>query len=69
MTTEYKQIFLTHLQMSKTVVALQEYIKILQREAAEDPQGGELEDILIVESVLAELKRARAAPSVANIEA
>ena len=39
MTTEYKQVFLTRLQMSNTVVALQEYIKILQREAAEDPQG------------------------------
>jgi hypothetical protein len=67
MKTEYKPAYLTRLQLAHATVAMQEYIKILQREAAENPQGGELEDILIVESVLAELSRAKAAPGVAVI--
>lgn len=67
MAAEFKQVFLTRLQLSNTVIALQEYIKLLQREAADDPQGGEHEDILIAESVLAELSRAKAAPGVATI--
>jgi hypothetical protein len=64
MSIEYKAIYLTKLQISQTIVATQEYIKILQREAAEDPQGGEHEDILILESILLELSRAKTAPGV-----
>lgn len=59
MEIELKSISLSKLQISNTIVALQEYIKILRKEAAEDPQGGEHEDILIAESVIAELVRAK----------
>ncbi len=62
MQIEVKTARLTKLQLSHTIVALQEYIKLLQKEAREDPQGGELEDILVAESVLEELSRAKAAP-------
>ena len=67
MSTEFKTAYLTRLQISNTIIAMQEYIKILQREAAEDPQGGEHEDILIAESVLRELSRAKAAPGIPAI--
>ncbi|WP_338847296.1 hypothetical protein V8J88_01085 [Massilia sp. W12] len=67
MNTEFKTIYLTRLQISNAIIAMQEYIKQLQREAAEDPQGGEHEDILIIESVLAEMSRAKAAPGITAI--
>lgn len=66
MSIEYKAIFLTKLQISQAIIATQEFIKLLQREAAEDPQGGEHEDILILESILSELSRAKASAGVAE---
>lgn len=60
MTTDLKTIHLTRLQLSSAIVAVQEFLKILHSEAAENPQGGEHEDILIAESVLEELRRAKA---------
>lgn len=67
MSAEFKTVYLTRLQISNAIIAMQEYMKLLQREATEDPQGGEHEDILIVESVLAELSRAKAAPGIPAI--
>jgi hypothetical protein len=58
---EFNTVQLTRLQLSSAIIALQEYIKLLHKEAAEDPQGGEYEDILIAESVLRELIRAKSA--------
>lgn len=46
---------------------MREYVKLQQREAADDPQGGEHDYILIVESVLAELSRAKTAPGIPAI--
>jgi hypothetical protein len=64
MAIEMKTINLTDRQISHAVVALQEYIKLLNREAAEDPQGGEHEDILIADSIIRELARAKKTPGV-----
>ena len=64
MATEVKAIHLTDRQISHAVVALQEYIKLLNKEAAEDPQGGEHEDILIADSIIRELAQAKKAPGV-----
>jgi hypothetical protein len=59
MVIEVKTVQLTRSQLSSAIVALQEYIKLLRKEAAQDPQGGEHEDILMAESVLKELIRAQ----------
>jgi hypothetical protein len=59
MATEVKIVQLTRRQLSSAIVALREYIKLLHKEAADGPQGGEHEDILIAESVLKELIRAQ----------
>jgi hypothetical protein len=56
---EIKTVQLTRRQLSSAIVALQEYIKLLHKGAAEDPQGGAHEDILAAESVLKELVRAQ----------
>ena len=62
MAIEFHSVQLTRLQLSSAIVALQKYIKLLHRESAENPQGGEHEDILVAESVLREMIRAKAAP-------
>ncbi len=62
MAPEFKNLKLTRLQLSSAIVAMQEFIKLLQRESADNPQGGEHEDILVAESVLRELIRAKNAP-------
>lgn len=67
MSIEFKTVYLTSLQISHAIVAAQEYRKLLQREASEDPQGGEHEDILILDSVLSELSRAKATPGLPAI--
>jgi hypothetical protein len=59
MAPEFRNLQLTRLQLSSAIVAVQEFIKLVQKEAAENPQGGEHEDILVAESVLRELIRAR----------
>jgi hypothetical protein len=59
MAIEVTTVQLTRRQLSSAIVALQEYIKLLQKEAADGPQGGEHEDILIAESILKELIRAQ----------
>lgn len=53
---------LTRRQFSSAIVAMQEYIKLLHKEAAKDPQGGEHEDILIAESELREMIRVNSTP-------
>jgi hypothetical protein len=57
MAIEVKTLQLNRTQLSSAIVAVPEYIKLLHKEAAENPQGGEHEDILIAESVLKELVR------------
>jgi hypothetical protein len=59
MVIEVKTVELTRTQLSSAIVAVQEYIKLLQKESAENPQGGEHEDILIAESVLRKLASAQ----------
>jgi hypothetical protein len=54
---------LTRLQLSSAIVGMQEFIKLLQKETADDPQGGQHEDIVIAQSVLRELIRAKNAPA------
>ena len=67
MSIDFKVVYLTRLQISQAIVATQEYRKLLQREASENPQGGEHEDILILDSVLSELSRAKAASGISEI--
>jgi hypothetical protein len=62
MAIEINPVQLTRLQLSSAIIAMQEYIKLLNKEAAENPQGGEHEDILVAESVLREMIRAKTAP-------
>jgi hypothetical protein len=62
MAPEFKNLQLTRLQLSSAIVGMQEFIKLLQKEASENPQGGEHEDILVAESVLRELIRAKNVP-------
>jgi len=45
-------IELTSLQASHTIVALQEYSKHLLAASENDPEGGEHEDYLIIQSVI-----------------
>ena len=66
MAPEFKNLQLTRLQLSSAIVGMQEFIKLLQKEAAENPQGGEHEGILIAESVLRELIRAKNANAAAS---
>lgn len=54
-------IELTDLQLSHAVVAVQRYMEDLLHKADHDPEGGEHEDYLVAQSVLAMLKAARQA--------
>jgi hypothetical protein len=47
------------MQLSHAVVAVQRYMEDLLQKADHDPEGGEHEDYLVAESVLAALKAAK----------
>ena len=50
---------LTDLQLSHAVVAVQKYMDELLRKADQEPEGGEHEDYLVAQSILAALKKAK----------
>lgn len=64
MPVEFKVVHLTRMQISHNIAALQEFIKNVEISARDNPQGGEHEDILIAESIIQELSRAKKAPGV-----
>lgn len=59
MATPTKPVSLTQLQISHTIVAIQDYMKALLEAAENDPQGGEHEDYLIAQSILKQLALAK----------
>jgi len=59
MNTETNPLNLTNLQLSHTIVAIQEHMENLLKKAEEDPEGGKHEDYLIAQSILAALKSAK----------
>ncbi len=59
MTTQAKPIPLTQLQISHTIIAIQDYMKALLEAAEHDPQGGEHEDYLVAQSILKQLALAK----------
>ena len=59
MSIEMTIVRLTSLQMSHAIVAVQRYMDELLKKANTDPEGGEHEDYLVVQSVLAALKSAK----------
>jgi hypothetical protein len=50
---------LTNLQLSHAVVAIQVYMDELLRKADQEPEGGEHEDYLVAQSILAVMKKAK----------
>jgi len=50
---------LTNLQLSHAVVAIQLYMDELLRKADQEPEGGEHEDYLVAQSILAAIKKAK----------
>ncbi|GGA39315.1 hypothetical protein GCM10010981_30710 [Dyella nitratireducens] len=52
---------MTSLQLSHTIVAVQQHMAYLMKKADEDPEGGEHEDYLIARSVLKTLQEAKRA--------
>ncbi|WEN14292.1 hypothetical protein PY254_13745 [Rhodanobacter sp. AS-Z3] len=59
----YRKVELTDMQLSHAVVAIQSYMEDLLRKANHDPEGGEHEDYLVAQSVLAALKAAKHEPN------
>ncbi len=56
-----RTIELTPLQIAQTLVALRRHIAALNKQEDEDPQGDEVHDILVAESVVKALRSAGAA--------
>lgn len=56
-----RSIDLTPLQIAQTIVALRSHIALLNKQEDEDPQGDEVTDILVAESVVKALRAAGAA--------
>lgn len=59
MNAETNPLNLTSLQLSHAIVAIQKHMEYLLKKAEEDPEGGEHEDYLIAQSILAALKSAK----------
>jgi hypothetical protein len=57
----YRKVELTDMQLSHAVVAVQRYMDDLLHKADHDAEGGEHEDYLVAQSVLAVLKAAKQA--------
>ncbi len=57
----YCEVKLTDMQLSHAVVAVQRYMEDLLHRADHDAEGGEHEDYLVAQSVLAALKAAQQA--------
>jgi len=55
----YRKVELTDLQVSHAIVAIQRHMEELLRKADHDPEGGEHEDYLVAQSILAALKAAK----------
>lgn len=59
MNPQFTSIQLTQLQISHTIIAIQDHMKALLASAESDPQGGEHEDYLIAQSILKTLAAAK----------
>ena len=55
-----RNVGLTPLQIAQTLVALRSHIAALNKQEDEDPQGDEVQDILVAESVVKILMKAGA---------
>lgn len=57
MTRKPRTVELTPLQIAQTLVALRNHIAVLNKQEDEDPQGDEVQDILVAQSVIKTLTR------------